>query len=184
MQRWFCLAVTPMAWRCTLRKSRPLWRPARTPCCCWTKPVGTAPPHSSFLPTSPCCRCHQNAPSLIQSKTSGSSCATTGSQTESSNPTTTFSTIAASPGTASSGSHGASCQSDRANGQWVSISQTWYYGIKPAQVFVRIPKAEGRLKELIAEDQKADFTRQYTRSSICCGCIAEHDAPFGNWMPV
>ena len=67
-------------------------------------------------PTSPCCRCRPNVPSATPSRTSGSSGATTGCRTVSSNPTTTSSTIAASPGTALPISHGASCPSDCATG--------------------------------------------------------------------
>jgi hypothetical protein len=48
-------------------------------------------------------------PSLTPSKTSGSSCAKTGSRTACSNHTTISSTIAARPGTGSSISPGASC---------------------------------------------------------------------------
>src|SRR6516162_1952012 len=48
---------------------------------------------------------------------SGSSCATTGSRTASSNPTTISSTIAVTLGTSSSISPGASCPSDCANGR-------------------------------------------------------------------
>ena len=54
-----------------------------------TRPDGICPAASSCRPTSPSSRCRQNAPSSTRSKTSGSSCATTGSPTASSNPTTT-----------------------------------------------------------------------------------------------
>src|ERR1700733_7030589 len=56
-------------------------------------------------------RCRGKVRSSIRRKTSGSSCATTGSQTESSNPTTTSSTIAARLGTTSSINPGGSCPS-------------------------------------------------------------------------
>src|SRR5262249_38779891 len=49
-------------------------------------------------------------------RTSGSSCATTGSPTASSNPTTISSTIVVRHGTSSSISLGASCPTDCANG--------------------------------------------------------------------
>src|SRR5262249_20894703 len=52
----------------------------------------------------------------LNSRTSGSSCATTGSPTASSNPTTISSTIVVRHGTSSSISLGASCPSDCANG--------------------------------------------------------------------
>src|SRR5215813_1549821 len=81
------------------------------------KLAGTCRPASSCRQTSPSLRCRQNAPSSIRSKMSGSSCATTGSRTASSNPTTISSTIAATLGTSSSTSPGASCPSDCANGR-------------------------------------------------------------------
>src|SRR5262249_43436590 len=92
------------------------------------KLAGTCRLVSSCRPTSPSLRCRQNAPSSTRSKTSGSSCATTGSRTASSNPTTISSTIAATPGTSSSISPGASCPSDCANGrtgfdQWDLVLQ-------------------------------------------------------------
>ena len=62
------------------------------------------------------CRCRRNRPSSIRSRTSGSSCATTGSRTASSNPTTTFSTTAASPGTSSSTCPGKSSPSEQESG--------------------------------------------------------------------
>src|SRR5262249_15736956 len=55
-------------------------------------------------------------PRATRSRTSGSSCATTGSPTASSNPTTISSTIVVRHGTSSSISLGASCPSDCANG--------------------------------------------------------------------
>src|SRR5262249_9369865 len=57
-----------------------------------------------------------SAQSSTRSRTSGSSCATTGSPTASSNPTTISSTIVVRHGTSSSISLGASCPTDCANG--------------------------------------------------------------------
>src|SRR6516225_1991515 len=81
---------------------------------------------SSYRPTLPSSRCHPNVPSSTWLRTCGSSCVTTGFQTESSNHTTISSTIVARPGTSSSISLGASCPSDCANGrtssdQWDSV---------------------------------------------------------------
>src|SRR5215831_12340231 len=81
------------------------------------KLAGTCRPASSCRQTLPSLRCRQNAPSSIRSKMSGSSCATTGSRTASSNPTTISSTIAATLGTSWSISPGASCPLDCANGR-------------------------------------------------------------------
>src|SRR6516162_11520969 len=71
---------------------------------------------------------------------SGSSCATTGSRTASSNPTTISSTIAVTLGTSSSISPGASCPSDCANGR--TGSDQWELvlvlgRIRPRQRLVR-----------------------------------------------
>ena len=63
------------------------------------------PPNITLIPLPPKCR------SSMRRKTAGSSCATTGSQTESSNPSTTSSTIAARLGTSSSINPGGSCPS-------------------------------------------------------------------------
>ena len=51
-----------------------------------------------FPPTSPSCRCRPNVRNSTRPRTSGSSCATTGSRTACSNPTTTSSTIVVSAG--------------------------------------------------------------------------------------
>ena len=68
------------------------------------------PANITILPLPPKC------PSSIRSRISGSTCATTGSRTASSNPTTISSTTAARPGTSSSIGPGRSCPSDYANG--------------------------------------------------------------------
>src|SRR5215212_9022799 len=61
-------------------------------------------------------------------KTSGSSCGRTGCRTGFSNPTTTSSITAASPGTRSSTSPGKSCPSPAAIGRKsVNQSENWYY---------------------------------------------------------
>ena len=61
-------------------------------------------------------RCPPNRPNSTPSRTSGSSCATTGCRTGSSHPTKTSSAIAARPGTSSSINHGTSCRSEGAIG--------------------------------------------------------------------
>src|SRR5262249_6591343 len=82
------------------------------------RPLGTANITIILLPP----KCPE-----LNSRTSGSSCATTGSPTASSNPTTISSTIVVRHGTSSSISLGASCPSDCANGptgsdQWDLVS--------------------------------------------------------------
>ena len=72
----------------------------------------------AYLGQARCARpCRHARPSSIRSRTSGSSCATTGCPTASSIPTTTSSTIAATPGTSWSISPGKSCRSDTVNGR-------------------------------------------------------------------
>src|SRR6202008_2648297 len=73
------------------------------------------------------------------SRTSGSSCATTGSPTASSNPTTISSTIVVRHGTSSSTSLGASCPSDCANGptgsdQWDLVLDDQRHALRKAQL--------------------------------------------------
>ena len=78
-----------------------------------------------------CGRCRHARPNSIPKKTSGSSCAQTGSPTASSSPTRTSLTTAALPRTRSSISPGKSCPSPAANGQQsVSHREDWY---KPHQ---------------------------------------------------
>src|SRR5258708_7404743 len=67
-------------------------------------------------PTSPFSPCRRNPPNSIRSKTFGSTCATIGSRTASSNPTTISSITAATPGIPSSTGPGKSCPSDYASG--------------------------------------------------------------------
>ena len=55
------------------------------------RPAGTPPTSSRSRPTSRCCPCRPDRRSSTRWKTSGSSCATTGSPTGSSRPTTTSS---------------------------------------------------------------------------------------------
>src|SRR5512144_1595609 len=82
-----------------------------------TKPAGTYRHAWSYRPTLQSSRCHPNVPSSTPLRTYGSSCETTGFQTESSNHTTISSTIVARPGISLSISLGASCLSDCANGR-------------------------------------------------------------------
>src|SRR5947209_20008792 len=86
------------------------------PSCCLIRPAGTSPTSSTSPATSPCCRCRQNHPNSTRSKTSGNSCATTGSPIVSSGPTTTSLSTVATPGTNSSISLGPSCRSACATG--------------------------------------------------------------------
>jgi hypothetical protein len=70
-------------------------RRTRTPSSSWIRQAGRCPTISWFLQTSPSYRSRRNHLSLTPSKTSGNSCAKIGSQTVSSNPTTTSSITAA-----------------------------------------------------------------------------------------
>ena len=80
------------------------------------KPDGICQQDCSFPPTSPLCHCRRSALNSIRSKISGNICATTGSRTASSNPTTISSITAAMPGIRSSTAPGKSCPSDYACG--------------------------------------------------------------------
>src|SRR5262249_53406706 len=107
------------------RSPRPL-HPPPTLSSWSTRPAGTCRHAWSYRPTSPSSRCHPNVPSSTRLRTCGSSCATTGFRTGSSNHTTISSTIVARPGTSSSISRGTSCLSDCVNGrtssdQWDSV---------------------------------------------------------------
>jgi hypothetical protein len=104
---------------------------APTPSSLSTRQVGICRQHWSFPQTSPFCPCRRNPRNSIRSRTSGSSCATTGSQIACSNPTTISSTIAAMLGISSSISPGRSCPSDCANGrtgsdQWDLVLLVFY----------------------------------------------------------
>src|SRR6266516_4537768 len=91
------------------------------------KPAGTAPRTSRCRATSRSCRCRRARPSLTAKKISGSSCARTGCRTASSNPSTTSSITAATPGTPSSISPGKSCPSLTAIGRSsVTLCEGWY----------------------------------------------------------
>ena len=94
-----------------------LSRPAPTLCSWSIRQAGICQRVLSCRQTSPSCRCRRNPPSSTRSRTSGSSCATIGSRTVSSNPTMISSTTAARLGTSSSINPGASCPSDCANGR-------------------------------------------------------------------
>src|SRR6266480_1953693 len=96
------------------------------PSCCLIRPAGTSPTSSTSPATSPCCRCRQNHPNSTRSKTSGNSCATTGSPIVSSGPTTTSLSTVATPGTNSSISLGHHVDRPARLGPRVLISETWY----------------------------------------------------------
>src|ERR1700737_671757 len=103
--------ATVKPWRFIWRKSRLRSRPARTPSFFLIRRDGMSRRGFPSQTTSRSCRCRRNRPSSIRLRTSGNSCATIGSRTASSNPTTTSSTIAASPGISSSTCPGRSCPS-------------------------------------------------------------------------
>ena len=86
-----------------------------------------APRPSRFQTTSRSCSSRHAHPNTTAKKTSGNSCGRTGCRTEFSNPSTTSSITAATPGTRSSISRGKSCPSPAAIGQsQVSQSEDWY----------------------------------------------------------
>ena len=81
------------------------------------RPGGTSQKPWRYRTTSPCCPCRRIRRNSTRSKTSGSSCAITGSPTRYSNPTTILSCTVASPGTNSSINLGKLCQSDYVSGR-------------------------------------------------------------------
>ena len=100
------------------------------------KPDGTSQKLWRYRTILPCFHCKQNGRNSIRSRTSGNSCAITGSQTEYSNPTTTLLTIVASPGTNSSFNRGELCQSDYATGRINDSFCKLVLGLRPTRSFL------------------------------------------------
>src|SRR5215469_10117380 len=99
------------------------------------KPGGMAPRPSRFQTTSRSCSFRHAHPNSTAKKISGNSCGRTGCRTEFSNPSTTLSITAATPGTRSSISRGKSCPSPAAIGQpQVTQSEDWYELKKPCNL--------------------------------------------------
>src|ERR1700731_4427038 len=80
--------ATVKPWPFIWRKSRLRSRPARTPSFFLIRRDGMSRRGFQSQTTSRSCRCRRNRPSSIRLRTSGNSCATIGSRTASSNPTT------------------------------------------------------------------------------------------------
>ncbi len=80
-----------------------------------------------------CCHCRRVRPNSIARRTSGCSCVKIGCQTASSNPTTTSSITAVTPGTPSLHSRGKSCRSGSAIGP-ASVDQCEDSYNSPVQV--------------------------------------------------
>jgi hypothetical protein len=80
-----------------------------------------APANITHLPL-----CWRNAPSSTRSKTSGSSCVTTGCRTASTNPTKTSSIMAASPATTSRPALAHHVHRTAPMGPWVTVSESCY----------------------------------------------------------
>src|SRR3954464_2909064 len=122
-----CPLATPRPCSSISTKSQRKSRPAHTPFSFSIKLDGTAPKTSRLPKTSRSCRCRRVRQSSTLKKIFGSSCGQTGCQTASSNPSTTSSTIAATPGTRSSTSPGKSCPSLAVIGQSpVTYCEDWY----------------------------------------------------------
>jgi len=111
----------------TLMRSQPKSLRALTLLFSSIKPGGMAPRPSRFQTTSRSCSFRHAHPNSTAKKISGNSCGRTGCRTEFSNPSTTLSITAATPGTRSSISRGKSCPSLAAIGQpQVTQSEDWY----------------------------------------------------------
>ena len=113
---WFFPSATWRRWRCISPRYHVPSHTEIMPSSSWTKPAGTPPPSSPFPPTSRSSPCRPDRPNSTRTKTSGSSCAITGSPTASSSPTTIASITVATLGTNSSINLGRSCPSATANG--------------------------------------------------------------------
>ena len=110
------------------------------------RPAGTVPRTSRSPATYRSCNCRRVRLSSTAKKISGSSCDRTGCRTVSSNPSTTSSITAATPGTPSSISPGKSCPSHAATGpSSVNQSEGWYKAL--AGVPAPFPRA-GRSRSL------------------------------------
>ena len=116
-QGWSCPAATSPRWPASRGNLSGGRTRAPMPSCCSTRPAGT-PLGQARHPRQhhPDAAAAEIAPNSTRSRTSGSTCATTGSPIASSNPTRTSSTTAAMPGTGSPTSHGRSCPSGCAIG--------------------------------------------------------------------
>src|SRR6476659_7325690 len=124
--------ATPRPCNSISTKSQPKLPQAHMPFSFSIKPDGTAPKTSRLPKTSRSCRCRRVRQSSTLKKIFGSSCGRTGCQTASSNPSTTSSTIAATPGTRSSTSPGKSCPSLAVIGQSpVTYCEDWYKSLTP-----------------------------------------------------
>jgi hypothetical protein len=122
-----CQPATPKLCSFTSMRSQPKSLQALTLFSSSTKPGGMAPRPSRFQATSRSCSCRHARPNSTAKKISGNSCGRTGCRTEFSNPSTTSSITAATPGTRSSTSRGKSCPSRTAIGQpQVTQSEDWY----------------------------------------------------------
>jgi len=111
----------------TLMRSQPKSLRALTLLFSSIKPGGMAPRPSRFQTTSRSCSFRHAHPNSTAKKISGNSCGRTGCRTEFSNPSTTLSITAATPGTRSLISRGKSCPSPAAIGQpQVTQSEDWY----------------------------------------------------------
>lgn len=109
---WLCPGATPMRCRRISTRSERWSRQTPMPSSSSIKQAGICPTSSISRTISPCCPYRRERQSSTPWKMSGSSCATTGWQIASSNPTTISSTTAAMLGTHSPISLGGSCPSE------------------------------------------------------------------------
>src|SRR5439155_22549769 len=122
-----CRPATPKLCSFTSMRSQPKSLRALTLFSSSIKPAGMAPRPSRFQTTSRSCSSRHALPNSTAKKISGNSCGRTGCRTEFSNPSTTSSITAATPGTRLSISRGKSCPSRAAIGPpQVTQSEDWY----------------------------------------------------------
>src|SRR6516164_4035757 len=122
-----CRPATPKLCSFTSMRSQPKSLRALTLLSSSIKPGGMALRPSRFQTTSRSCSFRHARLNSTAKKISGNSCGRTGCRTEFSNPSTTSSITAATPGTRLSISRGKSCPSRAAIGQpQVTQSEDWY----------------------------------------------------------
>jgi len=138
----------------TLMRSQPKSLRALTLLFSSIKPGGMAPRPSRFQTTSRSCSFRHAHPNSTAKKISGNSCGRTGCRTEFSNPSTTLSITAATPGTRSLISRGKSCPSPAAIGQpQVTQSEDWYnpricsYSKTQVEVITSVQRRRGAIPE-------------------------------------
>src|SRR5499426_3718162 len=185
---WCCRPAIPKLCSFTSMRSQPKSLQALTLFSSSIKPGGMAPRLSRFQATSRSCSSRHARPNSTAKKISGSSCGRTGCRTEFSNPSTTSSITAATPGTRSSISRGKSCPSPAAIGQpQVTQFEDWYKRLrllselvpKAARIAVIVnPTSTATAEPTIRDVHEAATTIGLQIQILNAATIGEIDAAF------